>query len=298
MHAPTRREFLKTAAAFSLAGVSCSWSGSVFGAEDEKKRQMQFGLVTYMWGADWDLPTLIANCEKTNVLGVELRTTHAHGVEPSLSPEQRKEVKKRFADSRVTNVGIGSNERYDNPDPSVVKKAIEDTKAFIRLSQDVGGSGVKVKPDRFYPQVPREQTIEQIGKSLNVLGKFGADYNQQIRLEVHGQCAELPTIRKILDIADHPNVAICWNSNPQDLTGDGLEKNFQLVADRFGETCHVHEFDDKSYPYEKLFELLAGIDYKGWVLLEAGKPPEDRISALKSQRRLFDELLAATAKKK
>ena len=26
---------------------------------------MQLGLVTYMWGADWDLPTLIKNCEAT-----------------------------------------------------------------------------------------------------------------------------------------------------------------------------------------------------------------------------------------
>jgi sugar phosphate isomerase/epimerase len=297
MHGPTRREFLKTATALGLTGAFSSWEARAFAAPEEQKGQMQFGLVTYLWGADWDLPTLIANCEQTGLKGVELRTTHAHGVEPSLSSQERKEVKQRFADSSVTNAGIGSNERFDDPNPAVVKKAIEDTKAFIRLSQDVGGSGVKVKPDRFHNGVPREKTIEQIGRSLNELGKFGADYNQQIRLEVHGQCAELPTIRKILDVADHPNVAICWNSNPQDLQGEGLEKNFQLVADRFGETCHVHELESESYPYRQLFALLQGINYQGWVLLEAGNPPEDRTLALKNQRRLFDELLAATAPK-
>jgi sugar phosphate isomerase/epimerase len=295
MHTPTRREFLQAATLAGLAGYASAWPSSGLAAPAEKKRQMQFGLVTYLWGADWDLPTLISHCEQANVPGVELRTMHAHGVEPSLSPQQRAEVKKRFADSKVTNVGIGSNERFDDPNPAAVQKAIEDSKAFIRLSQDVGGSGVKVKPDRFHKDVPREQTIEQIGRSLNVLGKFGADYHQQIRLEVHGQCAELPTIRKILDVADHPNVAICWNSNPQDLQGDGLEKNFQLVADRFGATCHIHELEAESYPYIQLFTLLQGIDYKGWVLLEAGKPPQDRLAALKTQRRLFDDLLTATA---
>ncbi len=294
MPTPSRREFLKAAALTSLAGFASGGSAFGFAAPDEKKSPMQFGLVTYMWGADWDLPTLISHCEQTDVLGVELRTTHAHGVEPSLSAEARKEVKKRFEGSRVTNVGIGSNERFDDPNPQVVKKAIEATKAFIKLSQDVGGSGVKVKPDRFHKDVPHEQTIEQIGRSLNVLGKFGADYNQQIRLEVHGQCAELPTIKKILDVADHSNVAICWNSNPQDLQGEGLEKNFQLVADRFGATCHVHELEAESYPYKELFTLLQGVEYKGWVLLEAGSPPKDRIAALKNQRRLFDELLMAT----
>ena len=63
--------------------------------------KMKLGLVTYLWGKDWDLPTLIENCEKSNLLGVELRTEHAHGVEINLSPNQRQEVKKRFEDSSV-----------------------------------------------------------------------------------------------------------------------------------------------------------------------------------------------------
>ena len=44
---------------------------------------MRFGLVTYLWGKDMDLPTLLDVCEKSGVLGVELRTQHAHGVEPN-----------------------------------------------------------------------------------------------------------------------------------------------------------------------------------------------------------------------
>ncbi|MEX0978618.1 MAG: sugar phosphate isomerase/epimerase, partial [Pirellulales bacterium] len=62
---------------------------------------MQLGLVTYQWGADWDLPTLIKNCRETGFAGVELRTTHKHGVEPSLDENARKEVAKQFADSGV-----------------------------------------------------------------------------------------------------------------------------------------------------------------------------------------------------
>ncbi len=37
---------------------------------------MKFGLVTYQWGKDWDLPTLISNCEKCGYEAVELRTQH------------------------------------------------------------------------------------------------------------------------------------------------------------------------------------------------------------------------------
>jgi sugar phosphate isomerase/epimerase len=248
---------------------------------------MAFGLVTYLWGRDWDLPTLIRNCETTNVLGVELRTTHAHGVEPGLSEAQRREVKKRFAESPAVLVGLGSNERFDHPQPEKLKQAMENAKAFIVLSHDVGGTGVKVKPDSFHKEVPREKTIEQIGRALNELGEFGAGYGQQIRLEVHGQCAELPTIKAIMDIADHDNVGVCWNCNGQDLLGEGLEHNFHLVRGRFGDTVHVRELNDASYPYQSLFDLLVKTDYSGWILLEARTNPPDRVAALAEQRKLF-----------
>ena len=258
---------------------------------------MAYGLVTYQWGKDWDLATLIGNCEKAGVAGVELRTTHAHGVEPTLNPRQRAEVQRRFQDSPVVLVGLGSNERFDNPDPAVVAKAVEASKAFIRLSHDVGGSGVKVKPDRFYDSVPHEKTIEQIGKALNELGQYGAGFGQQVRLEIHGQCGELPTIKAIMDVADDPNVAVCWNSNPQDLQGAGLAANYELVKQRFGATCHVRELESKDYPYQQLIDLMVKDDYAGYVMLESSTQPDDPVAALADQVTLFKQMVAAAQKK-
>lgn len=299
MAAVSRRDFLASSAAVAASAtlVGSSWSSLAADESPKKERKkdganMAFGLVTYMWGADWDLPTLLANCQKTNVMGVELRTTHKHGVEPNLNDAERAEVRKRFTDSGVTMVGIGSNERYDHLDAAALKKAIEDTKAFVRLSHDVGGTGVKVKPDSFHKEVPHEKTIEQIGKALNELGEYGSGFGQQIRLEVHGQCAELPTIKAIMDIATHENVAVCWNSNPQDLQGAGLEKNFEMVCRRFGATCHIHELESKSYPWADFFKLMVNIDYSGWLLMEAASKPEDRVAELIRQRKLFSELIA------
>ena len=270
-----RRDFLTTTAAMTTAASLSHSADAAAYAARKPTPKIAYGLVTYMWAAQWDLPTLIANCEKARALGVELRTTHKHGVEPSLTDKQRKDVRQRFADSEVTLVGIGSNERYDNPDPAVVKEAIEATKKFIVLSHDVGATGVKVKPDRFHDSVPRDKTIEQIGRSLNALGEFAAGYGQQIRLEVHGGCAELPTIKAIMDVADNDNVAVCWNSNAQDLQGEGLAHNFRLVRKRFGHTLHARPLNDPSYPYEKLLKLLIESDYAGCVMLEARKVPQD-----------------------
>ena len=292
----SRRKFLACSAETAVGIISATALTSCAGLEVSPARRagskMRFGLVTYMWGYDWDLPTLIGNCETAKVFGVELRTTHAHGVEPNLDAKQRKEVKKRFADSPVKLVGLGSNECYDEPDPATLTKAIEATKAFIKVSHDVGSSGVKVKPNNFHKDVPHEKTIEQIGRSLNIIGAFGADYGQQIRLEVHGGCCELPTIKAIMDVADNPNVAVCWNSNLKDLEGEGLEHNFNLVKDRFGATAHVRELDSADYPFQELINLFVKMDYKGWVMIEASSKPKDRVEALAKQAILFTQMVA------
>ena len=288
----TRRQFLATSAA---AGTMAALNFGPRPAAAAEEPAIAFGLVTYLWGADWDLPTLLANCKKTNVLGVELRTTHAHKVEPALNDKQRAEVAARFSDAGVTCVGIGSDERFDNPDPAVVKKAIEATKEFVRLSHDIGGSGVKVKPNDFHPNVPKEKTIEQIGKALNELGEYASGFGQQIRLEVHGKCAELPTIKAIMDVATNDNVAICWNSNKTDLAGGGLEANFNLVRKRWGATCHIHELESADYPHQQLINLLVKTKWEGWLLMENASKPADRVAAMAQQRKLFDEMLKKAA---
>lgn len=289
-----RRQFLRSALALAAAGSSTTSIGGLVSRATASElttcAKMRFGLVTYMWGADWDLPTLLANCEKAGAAGVELRTEHAHKVELSLSQAERAEVKKRFADCPVVCVGLGTNEAFHYIDQAQVKASIEKAKAFIKLGHDIGGSGVKVKPNDLPNGIPQEQTTAQIGRALNELAAFGADYGQQVRLEVHGQCAPLPIIAEIMEVADHPNAAVCWNSNKQDLQGEGLEHNFNLVAKRFGATLHAHDLDKDKYPYPELFALLKSIQYNGWVLIEASDKPADRVQALIEQRKMFERL--------
>lgn len=289
-----RRRFLRTSIGMTAGLLPASLNKNLCLGQprDRHPPKIRFGLVTYQWGADWDVPTLLANCEKTGTLGVELRTTHKHGVEPTLNASQRREVKARFADSAVTLVGLGSTEEFHSPDPRKLAASIEATKAFIKLSHDVGGSGVKVRPNDLPESVNHEKTIEQIGRALNEVGAYGADYGQQIRLEVHGRkTSPLPIIAAIMKVATHPQVAVCWNSNAEDLKGDGLAHNFKLVEKRLGATTHVHDLAGDSYPYKELIALLKAASYDGWLLEEASSSPRDRVAALAKEREAFDALL-------
>jgi sugar phosphate isomerase/epimerase len=255
---------------------------------------MQLGLVTYMWGAEWDLPTLIRNCHDTGFAGVELRSTHKHGVEPSLSTAERSEVAKRFVDSGVQLVGLGSACEYHSPDPAEVRRNIEETKGFIRLCHDVGGSGVKVRPNGLPPEVPVEKTLEQIGRALNEVAAFGEGYGVQIRLEVHGrETSNLEHIERIMDVADHPGNVVCWNCNQEDLAGQGLEHNFGLVQDRLG-TIHIHDLITQ-YPWKQLFGLLRQANFEGWTLLEEGAPTADPLRVMRYYRLVWEALATGQA---
>jgi sugar phosphate isomerase/epimerase len=289
----TRRDFLKQSMYFGATAVVAGPLGKVLARRSARRgAKMKLGLVTYLWGQDWNLPMLIANCEKAGISGVELRTQHAHGVESTLNPRQRRDVKRRFENSAVTLVGLGTNFAFHHTDPAKLRSDIDGAKKYIKLSSDVGGSGVKVKPNDLPKSVSQQQTVEQIGKSLNELGRYGARYGQKIRLEVHGGCSQLPVMKAIMDVADNPNVGVCWNCNSQDLQGQGLEYNFNLVKDRFSDIVHIRELNIGDYPYQELMNLFVAMDYDGWILLEARTKPDDRVKALAEQRQVFEEMVA------
>jgi sugar phosphate isomerase/epimerase len=289
MNNNSRRKFIKTGVA---AGVGLSLLDPFSAHSMLKKSKIKLGLVTYQWGKDWDLPTLISNCEKTGLLGVELRTQHAHGVETSLSASQRLDVKKRFADSPVSCLGYGSNYDYHHIDQEQVKLNIQGTKEYLKLCKDIGASGVKVKPNGIPKEVPKEKTIAQIAKSFNEIGKYASDLGQVIRVEVHGkESQEIPNIKAIFEQVTEKSVKMCWNCNDQDLLPPGLETNFHSVKKWFGDTVHIRELNVGDYPYQQLMNLFLDMKYEGWILLEARTTPEDRIAAMNEQMTVFNKMI-------
>ena len=285
----SRRSFLRKSL---MAGVGLSLVNPLSVRAMLKKPKMNLGLVTYQWGKDWDLPTLIANCELTGFHGVELRTQHAHGVETSLSSGERAEVKKRFADSPVTCVGYGSNFEYHSTDQSAVKENIEGTKAYLKLCNEIGATGIKVKPNGIPEDISREKTIAQIASSLNEVGKYASDLGQLVRVEVHGKVSQqIPNMKAIFEQVREKSVTMCWNCNDQDLLAPGLEENFYSVKHWFGDTVHIRELNVGEYPYQQLMNLFSEINYKGWILLEARTNPEDRIAAMKEQLEVFNGMV-------
>jgi sugar phosphate isomerase/epimerase len=235
---------------------------------------IQLGTITYNIAKDWDLPTILKRLEALGYQGVELRTGHAHKVEVDLSPAKRREVRKRFDDSPVELAGLGSAFEYQAVDPEVVKKNVVSTKEYVRLAHDVGAPGVKVRPNGVPKGADLDATLRQIGRALHEVGEDAQGFGVEIRVEVHGGTTQLvPNLARIIEYADHPNVFVCWNSNPTDVVDGSVKDNFARVAGKIREV-HLRDLFDEQYPWRELFALLGAQGYDGYTLAEIPESPD------------------------
>lgn len=287
----SRRNFLKTAAISGTAIMVPGYSAfsSPAGEKDSftlNPNPLKIGIMTYTIAKDWDIETIIKNLTEAGYQSVELRTTHAHGIEVGMTAEKRAEVKKRFKDSPLEAISLASAFQYHYPDPVVLKQNIEGTKEYTLLARDVGAIGVRVFPNALPDGVPEEQTMKQIGKALAEVGEFAYNHGVEIRVCVHGSKTDrIQVIKKIIDYSGSPHVYVNWNSSANDMEGEGLEYNFNLIKDRI-KSLHIHELWDKNYPYRQLFKLLADNGFKGYCNAEISGN-EDPIRLLKFYRALF-----------
>lgn len=249
---------------------------------------MQLGAVTYNVLKDMDLETLIRTLESAGFAAVELRTTHKHGVEVTLSAEERAKVKARFAASKVRLVSFGSTCEFHSPDPAVRRKNIDMGKQWVDLAHDTGAWGVKVRPNAFPPGVPRETTIQNIGDALRELGEYGKGRGVEIWLEVHGRETQLPVhAAAMMRATRHPSVGLCWNSNPPDVIDGSVKQNFELLRPWI-KSCHINELIS-GYPYRELFALLRRSGYDRYTLAECPESPQPE-RFLKYYSALWQEL--------
>jgi sugar phosphate isomerase/epimerase len=103
------------------AGMMASAADGVDSRSSAPAAKFKLGLVTYNIAATWDLQTVLKVCKDVGLAAVEFRTTHKHGVEPSLTKEQRKEVRKKCEDSAISISGCASVCKFHDPSPATVR---------------------------------------------------------------------------------------------------------------------------------------------------------------------------------
>jgi len=289
----TRRTFLRTGAAAAGAAAAgvLPRPRLARAAADEPKPRMHLGLVTYMVGAKMKLPTLIETCEKSGMEGVELRSTHAHGVEPDISKARRQEVKAMFADTPVRLYALGSACAYHSPDPKVVARNIDETKRFVDLAADLGCWGVKIRPNRLPKGVPEEKTLAQIAGAVRTCAEYAGPRKIMLFIECHGRRTSRPDrMASIIREVDHPWACLCWNSNGVDVEDGSIRRYFRL-CEPYIQHVHTRALTQKGYPYEELFRLLKAAGFHRFTMIETHTKGDDPVAFLKAQRVQWERLV-------
>jgi sugar phosphate isomerase/epimerase len=310
-----RRSFLST----GMAGIA-GFTAAPAPAKDAAVAaaiapKFRLGLVTYELAKNWDIATIIANCSAAGFEAVELRTTHRHGVEPTLTKEQRLEIRTRFADSPVRLLSLGSMCEFHSADRAEVDRNIEEAKRWCELARDLGCLGVKVRPNGFAKDVPQEKTLAQIGNSLERCGDAARENGVEIWVEVHGIGTQEPVnMLRILELAGSPHVGICWNSNETDVANGSVADSFQMLRPWL-RNCHINELwrtpspwgtsagrpqeeenrgfpsYAKPYPFREFFRLLRASDYDRYTLCEVPESSEP-VRFMRYYRALWEQLVA------
>lgn len=256
---------------------------------------MKLGLVTYQMAQNWDVDTIIRMCSESGFEGVELRTTHAHGVEPSLSEDDRRAVRRKFEDSPVELVGLGTTVEYHSTDSEEVERQIELSKEFAVLAKDLDARGIKVRPNALQVDkgAAEEDTLRQIGEGFRKTAEFCSEIGVEVWMEVHGRdTSHPPRIRKILDYADHPACLVCWNCNDNDKDETGsIDKHFEMLKQRIAH-CHIQELWQDRYPWRHLFDLFNEMGFRGYTMAEipGAACDEDALRIMRYYRGLWNEL--------
>lgn len=269
-----RRNFIASA----VAGMAIPrLSSGAAGANDTTHNEVRegaprLGAVTYNVLRDWDLETIITKLEEIGGFeGVELRTTHKHGVEPSLSAGERTRVRRRFERGKIRLVSFGATCEFHSPDPAVRKQNVQTGMQFVDLAHDTGAMGVKVRPNGMPEEAPPEITIRNIADGLKALGDYGAGSGVEIWVEVHGHGTSNPKVcAAIMKATQHENVGLCWNSNlnPNEVVNGSVKASFGLLKPWI-KNVHINELAN-DYPWRELFTLLRESGYDRYTLMEAG----------------------------
>ena len=254
---------------------------------------MKLSLDTYAIGTDLTLRDLAELLPANGIQAVEFRceANQKHGVELEAPAEERRRIRTFLNESGIEVSCLSTSQRFESPDPAERNKVIERVKRFVDLAADLGCKGIRTFGNDFPPGVPKMDVVKYVGESLRACGEHAEGTGVDVYLEMHGQFYYWEYALSAVKIADHPNVAINYNSDPRDVIDGSVAFTFGQVKD-YVRHVHMHDLETKDYPYKELFGILKQMEYGNYLSLEEGyrEGGEKKVIALYAA--LYRELMA------
>lgn len=231
---------------------------------------------------NWTVEQIVGAAKRYGYEGVEFRLSvnHAHGVEVSMSEEQKSLVRRIFKDNGLTIACLASGVKFSSADESERRKMVEQAKAEIELAADLDCECIRVFGGNLPQSVSREDAHRYIADCLRELGEFAAPRSVFVCLETHDAFSQARHAAEVVKLAAHPNVAIIWDIRHPLAHGETMQEAFEHVKP-FVKHCHIGDrkrvdgkwqfahIGDGEVPVDEAIQLLRSINFAGFLSFEA-----------------------------
>lgn len=231
---------------------------------------MKLGFTTYQLPQNLNFEESIRLAKKTGCAGIDFRTgnVYKHGVEVSLSPEERRQMRRMLEDNYLELASINSEYSFDNPDENERRKSIEGAKQCCLLASDFSSRLVRLFGNIIRTDNAHE-TVKYVSDAIREVCDYAATLNVTCLIEMHGDFNYYGYALEVVHLVDRPNIGILYNCDLRDLLAGSCIDTFKRVEKY---VKHIHCKDlDSGYPFTELFEELYRIGYDGYLLRRASR---------------------------
>ena len=146
---------------------------------------MKLGFTTYQLPQNLNFEESIRLAKKTGCAGIDFRTgnVYKHGVEVSLSPEERRQMRRMLEDNYLELASINSEYSFDNPDENERRKSIEGAKQCCLLASDFGSRLVRLFGNIIRTDDAHE-TVKYVSDAIREVCDYAATKGMNVELEV------------------------------------------------------------------------------------------------------------------
>src|SRR5437016_182983 len=163
---------------------------------------------------EWDLDRIITAAREWGYDGVEWRG-YQDEMElpraPIFTAAARNETRRRFQDSALEFVCLGSSVRLSDPASERRERERSAFAAYAELARFLGCGLVRVFGGNLPSGVEREAALPEMAGFLRELGEIAADQGVTVALETHDAFSTGAQVAELLRRADHPSVGALWD---------------------------------------------------------------------------------------
>jgi sugar phosphate isomerase/epimerase len=232
---------------------------------------------------DWSLAEVLASAANYGYDGVELRVISREldlWKLPEFHASALAATRAVVEDHGLVVAGIGSSACFHSPDARERERNFDSALRMAEIAAGLGAPAIRVFGDRIQTGSARGQTAAWIADSLTRLAGRLEPEGVQVWLETHGDFASATEVSDILTRLDSAEVGIIWDpANVFEQNGETPH----ILPWMKGRIRHVHLKDltrdaqglshyvpigEGDFPFDTMFEALAGIGFDRFVSFE------------------------------